>query len=84
MVQRLKRLSFCSLALIVLIAASFSAASFAATTVGQDDIESTNRSTKRLHKTSRRRQSESTRKHGERSIIFVGGKKGTQGVDWLS
>jgi hypothetical protein len=78
MVQRLKRMSFCALAFIVLGAASFGAASFAATTVGRDDSErSTNSSRKH---TSRSQQSASTRKHGERSIIFVGGRKRSQGA----
>jgi hypothetical protein len=78
MVQRLKRISSCSLAFIVLAVASYGAASFAATTVGQDESErSTNNSRKHP---SRVRQSVSTRKHGERSIIFVGGKKRSQGA----
>lgn len=81
MVQRLKRMRFCLVALIVLTAASLGAASFAATTVGQDDSErSTDRSTIRLHRSSRMGQSASTRKQGERSIIFVGGKKRSQGA----
>jgi hypothetical protein len=81
MLQRLKRISFCSLAFILLTAGSFGAASFAAATVGQDDSkQSTTRSRKRLHSTSPRRQVASTRKHGQRTIIFVGGKNGSQGA----
>src|SRR5258708_1089776 len=77
MIQRLKRMSFCSLAFIVLTAGSFGAASFAAT-IGQDDSErSTNSSRKH---TLRSQQSASTRKHQERSIIFVGGRKRSQGA----
>src|SRR3954471_9991170 len=79
MVPRLKRISCCSLAFIVLTAASLGA-SFAATTVGQDDSKgSAKKSAARLHRTSGVRQSVSTRKQGERSIIFVGGKKRSQG-----
>jgi hypothetical protein len=83
MVRRLKRMSFCSLAFIVLTAGSFGAASFAAATVGQAN---SNHKTcpggcsKRVHNTSPRRQVASTKgnKHGERTIIFVGGRKGNQ------
>jgi hypothetical protein len=81
MIQRLERLSFCSLAFMVLTAGSFGAASCAAATVGQDNSKrSTTRSTKRLHDTSPRRQVASTHKHGQRTIIFVGGKKRSQGA----
>lgn len=81
MVQRFKRISFCSLAFILLTAGSFGAASFAAATVGQDNSnQSTTKSRKRLHNSSPRRQVASTRKHRQRTIIFVGGKKGSQGA----
>jgi hypothetical protein len=81
MVQMMKRISFCSLALILLTAGTFGAPSFAAPAVGQDNSKrSTTRSTKRLHNTSPRRQVASTRKHGQRTIIFVGGKNGSQGA----
>jgi hypothetical protein len=88
MVQRLKRISFCSVALILLTAGTFGAPSFAAATVGQaNSNQSTTKSktcpggcTKRLHNTSPRRQVASTRKHGQRTIIFVGGRKGSQGA----
>jgi hypothetical protein len=70
------RKSFCSAALILLTAGTFGAPSLSAATVGQDDNkQSTTRSTKRLHSTSPRRQVASTHKHGQRTIIFVGGKK---------
>jgi hypothetical protein len=75
------RKSFCSVVLILLIAGTFGSASLAAATVGQDDNKrSTIKSTKRLHNTSPRRQVASTRKHGQRTIIFVGGKKSSQGA----
>jgi hypothetical protein len=83
MVQRLKRIGFCSLAFILLTAGSFGPASFAAATVGQDDSkQSTTKSRKRLHSTSPRRQVASSKgtKHGQRTIIFVGGKKGSHGA----
>ena len=89
MVQRLKRMSFCSLAFIVLTAGSFGAASFAATVGQANSNQSTTKSktcpggcSKRLHNTSPRRQVASTKgsKHGERTIIFVGGKKSSQGA----
>lgn len=66
--QRLRRISFCLVAFIVLVATSLGAASFAATTVGQDDT-SMNRSARRH-----------THRHGERSIIFVGGRKRRHGA----
>jgi hypothetical protein len=75
------RKSFCSVALILLTAGSFGAPSFAAATVGQDNSkQSTTRSTSQLHNTSPRRQAASTRKHGQRTIIFVGGKNDSQGA----
>jgi hypothetical protein len=83
MVQRLKRISFCSLAFILLTAGTFGAPSFAAATVGQaNSNQSTTKSRKRLHNTSPRRQVASTKgsKHGQRTIIFVGGKKSSQGA----
>lgn len=83
MVQRLKRICFCSLAFILLTAGSFGAASFAAATVGQDNgNQSKTKSRKRLHNTSPRRQVASSKgaKHGQRTIIFVGGKNGSQGA----
>lgn len=81
MVQRLKRISFCSLAFILLTAGSFGAPSFAAATVGQDNANRLRtESGKRLRHTSPRRQVASTKgsKHRQRTIIFVGGRKGSQ------
>ena len=76
MIQIMKRKSFCSLAFILLTAGSFGAASFAAATFGQDNSnQSTTKSWKRLHNSSPRRQVASTHKHGQRTIIFVGGKR---------
>ncbi len=79
----LMRKSFCSVALILLTAGSFGAPSFAAATVGQDNSnQSKTKPRKRLHNTSPRRQVASTQgnKHGQRTIIFVGGRKGSQGA----
>ena len=83
MVERLNRISFCSLAFILLAAGSFGAQSFAAATAGQDNTNQLRtESGKRLRHTSPRRQIASTKgnKHGQRTIIFVGGKKGSQGA----
>jgi hypothetical protein len=83
MVERLKRMSFCSLAFILLTAGSLGAQSFAAGTAGQDNANQLRtKSGRRLRHTSPRRQVASTRgsKHGRRTIIFVGGKKGSQGA----
>jgi hypothetical protein len=77
------RKSFCSLAFILLTAGTFGAASFAAPAVGQDNANRLRtESGKRLRHTSPRRQVASTKgsKHRQRTIIFVGGKKGSQGA----
>ena len=77
----LMRKRFCSVVLILLTAGTFGVPSFAAATVGQDNShQPAIKSRKRLHNRSPRRQVASTRKHGERTIIFVGGKKGSQGA----
>ena len=81
--KRLKRINFRSLAFILLIASSLGAPSFAAATVGQDnDNRLRTESGKRLRHTTPRRQVASTKgsKHGQRTIIFVGGRKGSQGA----
>jgi hypothetical protein len=83
MVQMLMRISFCSLAFILLTAGSFGAPSFAAPTVGQDNSnQSKTKSRRHLHNTSPRRQvgSITGSKHRQRTIIFVGGKKVSQGA----
>jgi hypothetical protein len=83
MVQRLKRISFCSLAFILLAAGSLGTPSFAAATVGQDNANRLRtESGKRLRHTSPRRRVASTEgsKQGRRTIIFVGGRKGSQGA----
>jgi len=80
MAQRLKRICFCSLAFILLIASPFATRSFAAS---QDDANQLKtESGVRLHHRSPRRQVASTKgnKHGQQTIIFVGGKKGSQGA----
>jgi hypothetical protein len=73
--------SFCWVALVLLTAGAFGTSSFAAPTVVQDNSnQSRAKSDKRLRNTSPRRQVASSRgsKHGQRTIIFVGGKKGSQ------
>ena len=77
------RKSFCSVVWILLTAGSFGAASFAAATVGQDNANRLRtESGKRLRHTSPRRQVTGTKgnKRGQRTIIFVGGRKGSQGA----
>jgi hypothetical protein len=72
--------SFCSLALVLLTAGAFGTSSFAAPTVVQDNSnQSRAKSEKRLRNKSLRRQVASGRdsKHGQPTIIFVGGKKGS-------
>ncbi len=82
MVQRSKRISFCSVALLLLTAGTFGTSSFAATIFQDNSDQSQTKPRKHLHKTSTRRQVASTKgsKHGERTIIFVGGKKSSQGA----
>jgi hypothetical protein len=77
------RKTICAVALILLTAGTFGAPSFAATTVGQDNANPLRtESGKRLRPTSPRRQVASTKgsKLAQRTIIFVGGKKGSQGA----
>jgi hypothetical protein len=79
------RKSFCAAALILLTAGSFAAPSFAARAVGNvSSVHSKTTLGKHLplRNTAPRRQSASTRgsKHGQRSIIFVGGRKGRHGA----
>jgi hypothetical protein len=77
------RKSFCSVALILLTAGSFGVASFAAPAGRQGNgNQSTTKSRKRVHNTSPRHQAASTKgnKHGQRTIIFVGGRKGSPGT----
>jgi hypothetical protein len=80
MAQRSKRISFYSVALILLTAGTFGASSFAATVFQDNSNRSQTKPRKHLHDTSTMRQVASTRKHGQRTIIFVGGKKGRQGA----
>ena len=83
MLEKLKRMSFCSLVFILLTASLLATRSFAAAAVGQDNTNQLRtESGKRLRHTSPRRQIESTNgnKHGQRTIIFVGGKKGSHGA----
>jgi hypothetical protein len=83
MLERLKRMSLCSLTLILLAAGPLSTRSFAAETGGQDNTNQLrNESGRRLRHSSSRRQLASAKgnKHGQRTIIFVGGKKGSQGA----
>ena len=77
MVHRLKRTCFCSLAFILVTAGTLGTPSFAA---GHDNTnQSRTESGRRLRRTSSRRSTEG-RKHGERTIIFVGGRKGSHGA----
>ena len=83
MVKRLKRISFCSLAFMLLAAGSLGTQSFAAANAGQDNTKQLRtESGKRLRHTSPRRQIASTKapKHEQRTIIFVGGNQGSQGA----
>ena len=82
MVQRSKRISFCSVALILLTAGTFGASSFAATVFRDNSNQSQTKPRKHLHDTSTRRQVTSTKgsKHVQRTIIFVGGKKSGLGA----
>jgi hypothetical protein len=78
MIRRLKRISFGSLAFILLAAGSLGTPSFAATTVGQDNANRLRaESGKRLRHTSRKRRAASTTGsgQGQRTIIFVGARK---------
>jgi hypothetical protein len=82
MIWRLKRISFGSLAFILLATGSLGTPSFAATTVGQDNANRLRtESGKRLRHTSPKRRAASTTgsEHGQRTIIFVGGREGSQG-----
>ena len=83
MIWRLKQISFGSLAFILLATGSLGTPSFAATTVGQDNANRLRtESGKRLRHTPAGHQDTSTKgsKQGQRTIIFVGGKKGSQGA----
>jgi len=83
MIRRLKRISFGSLAFILLATGSLGTPSFAATTVGQDNANRLRaESGKPLRHTSRRRLAASPTGsgQGQRTIIFVGGKKGSHGA----
>ena len=74
----IKRISTCSLAFLLITAGTFSA-SLAASRAGQDDNNQSGIEGKRHpHNTSRRRPvaSKEGSKLGQRTIIFVGGKKG--------
>jgi hypothetical protein len=75
----IKRISTCSLAFLLITTCTFGARSFAASRAGQDDNNQSKTGGKRHpHNTSRRRHGESKEgsKLGQRTIIFVGGKKG--------
>ncbi len=73
------RISTCSLAFLLTTASAFGARSLAAPRAGQDDNNQSRTEAKRNpHNTSRRRHvaSKEGSKPGQRTIIFVGGKKG--------
>ena len=82
MIQRSKLIRFHSVALILLTAATFGAPSFAATIFQDKGNHSQTKPRKHLHTTSTPRQAASTNasKNGQRTIIFVGGKKSSQGA----
>ena len=82
MIQRLMRISFCSLAFSLLTAGTFGASSFAATISQDNSNQSQTKPRKHLRTTAIRRQAASTRgsKHLQRTIIFVGGKKESKGA----
>ena len=82
MIQRSKRITFLLVALILLTVGTFGASSFAATTFQNKGNQSQTKPRKHPHITSTQRQAASTKesKPVQRTIIFVGGKKSSQGV----
>lgn len=81
MLKKLKRMCLWSLAFILLTAGPLSRGSLAAETAGQGNTtQLRSESGKRLRHPSSRRQNTSTKinKHGQRTIIFVGGKRSNQ------
>jgi len=82
MLQKLMRISFCSLAFSLLTAGTFGALSLAATVFQDNSNQSQTKPRKHLHATSTKRQTATTQgnKHGQRTIIFVGGKEESQGA----
>ncbi len=83
MLQMMKRIGFFSLAFLFVTAGTFGPRSLAAPVVRQDDNNQPKTDAKRhLHNTSRRRHvaSREDSKLGQRTIIFVGGKKGRHGL----
>ena len=82
MIQRSKLIRFHSAASILLFAASFATSSFAATIFQDSSNQSQTKPRKHPHTTSTKRQAASTKesKTVQRTIIFVGGKKSSQGA----
>ena len=83
MLERLNRISFCALAFMLLTAGLLGVQSFAAETAGQDNNNQLrSQPGRRLRHTSPKRQLVSTKgkKQGQRTIIFVGGRKGSEGA----
>jgi hypothetical protein len=77
----IKRICFCSLAFILLTAGAFGASS--AATFGQDNSAQFRRKPSgQLQNTASKRQVARSKgsRHVHRTIIFVGGKKGSQGA----
>ena len=75
----IKRISTYSLTLLLITTGTFGARSFAAPRAGQDDNNQSRTEARRHpHNTSRRRHvaSKEGSKLGQRTIIFVGGRKG--------
>lgn len=82
MLKKLKRMSLLSLAFILLTAGPLVRRSLANETVGQDNNnELRTESGRRLRHPSSKHKIATSKgnKHGQRTIIFVGGKKGSQG-----
>ena len=75
----IKRISTCSVAILLITTCAFGARSFATPRAGQDDNnQSRTGGKKHPHNTSPRRQAATREgsKPSQRTIIFVGGKKG--------
>src|SRR5690349_3939730 len=81
MILKLKQISFCLLPSALLIASSFGTSAFAATVFQDNRDGSQTRTRKHLPDSSARHQAARTKgKHGQRTIIFVGGRRQSQGA----
>jgi hypothetical protein len=85
MIGRSNRISVYALAFALLTAGSFGAQSIAAETAGRDNTNQSRTESGRRHPSARRHSAGSNgSRHEQRSIIFVGGKKGSQGAATIS